>query len=315
MAKQFGKLELYQFVRSIRQNYVKHNFDELIERIKPRTIGLQAIGGRVATETVYRCRLCNEPLTSGISEFSYNPHPRADSFQRIGRPGERVFYASTSPLAAKHEIRPGVGDIVYLSSWRLTRPPVCFTFGYDEVVYRRLNPENDVPLHFKDRSANQTLHLNELYRMCNEALATPTSEEPLIHKLSSAFLEALGHSSGMMIEGNRPEFLRNGIIDGVLYPAVAMRLLADNLALKPDYVDKFARLQWVEKVLVERVSDDGPYEFSILDFGVPDYSRKVVVWNRRLPRVWLQTGERYTARFKDGAFVVFDQNGREVPLE
>jgi hypothetical protein len=311
MARKFGKLELYQFARSIRQTYAKHNFEELIERIAPHTTGMKMIGGRVAAETIYRCRLCNELLTSAISEFSYNPHPRADSYQRVGRPGERVFYASTSPLAAKYEVRPGVGDIVYLSRWRLTQPPICFTFGYDEAVYRKLNPGNEVPPHFKQRFSDQTSRLNELYRVCNEALATPSLKEDKIHMLSSAFLEALGYSSGMTIEGDLPGVLRNRKIDGVLYPAVAMRLLADNLALKPDYIDEFARLEWVEKILVERVNEDGPYEFSILDFGVPDYSRGVIVWKGRLPGAWLQAGERYTAGFKEGVFsVLADESPR-----
>jgi hypothetical protein len=107
-------------------------------------------------------------------------------------------------------------------------------------------------------------------------------------------------------------FAGSDMFDGLMYPAVAMRLNAENLALKPGRVDAKVRFVSVDFVRVTAVRELA-YDVEVTDFARADGPGGSLAWRGR-PGNWVLTrqGEALRMVDEDGRWVARTPEGALV---
>lgn len=103
---------------------------------------------------------------------------------------------------------------------------------------------------------------------------------------------------------------------GILYPALAMKGNSDNLALLPDFVDKYLELKKVEYIRIDDVIDNSIYKVTLLDFANTFASTGQIIWKGRLPQWKIsEHGESLTVSVENGKWVARNAKGEIVEPE
>lgn len=199
---------------------------------------------------VYRARkLGPHSRPRHVSELSYPAPALVRRDQRVNRAGTSVFYCCAIPECTFYEIGAEVGDYVVLSMWHFAEPPRLNHVGFTDRVFRALGSRR-AALNFNEKFA-QIVHpiinhdLNALVgRFLSDAFTVVVEEGKNEHqyKLSIAISEI--HLSGE--------------VDGLWYPTIAMHADADNLALRPAYVDRHVRFISADLLLISGHDASGP---------------------------------------------------------
>jgi hypothetical protein len=105
------------------------------------------------------------------------------------------------------------------------------------------------------------------------------------------------------------------MFDGLLYPALAMRGNADNLAIKPPAVDKKLAFKKADFFQIEDYSDNS-YKVTWLDFANSLSCEGKIEWKGRLPQWKLgKKGEMLMLKVENGMWVARNPNGEVVEPE
>lgn len=189
-----------------------------------------------------------------ISFLKYPPNELVKSYGRCNLPKQSVLYASHGGLMIYSEMRPEVGDLVTMSTWK-TKNDDTLTF---------------CPI-FKNQPPNNTLNLNTHYYNSefNKMISKfPPNQLKLVDELTQfiadAFSKRFKHNSNdsnYLISAYFSDIMLNKYqdndIDAILYPSVQQSLAFENLAIKPEAFDLKYSLVEVDESIVVQTPKDG----------------------------------------------------------
>lgn len=210
-----------------------------------------------------------------VSQLSYPPVDRVTEPGRLNRAGHSMFYASRGAPPVFFEMRTKPGDLVALSEWQVTEPLRMHHLGYHEHALRRLGGP---------------LRPRLVQPIPNETKAN----RRLRQKLSLAFTEDIGDDqkhrykqpiaiNELLFDGasplpSYPEGPRTTEAAGTAYPAMRMTGAADNLAIRPEFVDRYLRIRSVRYILVE-TADEAARSYTLLTLSMShSFSDGAIIW-------------------------------------
>lgn len=248
---------------------------------------------------VFRARLMGKP--QALHELHHPPVGIAP-LGRVNREGVSVLYCATARDATFFELAPKVGDTLAIAKWATKAPLLVNHVGYTRGVFDELgsgrghaawgnrpveNPGgagNDEMNAFLAESFAQRIPMSERYR----------------YKLTVAIAEKL---------------FADDLFDGLIYPIIAMRGNADNVAIKPRYADsnlKFLRAEFAKIDAVRGLALD----ITVLDTAVAADSNGKIQWRGRVDQWVLRNqGDELTMSVENGRWVARDANGNTVEPE
>jgi hypothetical protein len=197
------------------------------------------------------------PLYSGLAgkpmnivDISY-PSAHLAPLGLANRQGEPILYCCTTREAALFELRPRAGDTVTLVHWVTSAPALLNHIGYTRRVFDLLGSDRDVPSWRNNTATIAEAELEEVIEFLADIFTrtVPPAEEQLYKKLTTAVAEMLFAADPF---------------DGLLYPTLAMRANADNVALKPRFVDNHLRFLKAEFIQIAAIRDFA-FDISALD--------------------------------------------------
>lgn len=237
-----------------------------------------------------------------IVDLSYPPSKYVKSLHRAGRPEKSLFYCSMSREAPFFELGAFPGAKVAVSHWQTTAPIVVNNVGYHQDVFGTLSSNRDCPSWGKgtefEKLEETTAFIKQFF--ATEFAKTVPPGQEFLYKLSIAISE-LHFSSDMF--------------GGLLYPSMAMRANADNLALKPECVDKYLSLHKVEYIRVDETDASG-FKVTILDFADTFDDDGGIQWKGRHPHwVMRERGQVLNLTVENGRWVARNEKGQIVEPE
>lgn len=251
--------------------------------------------------TVYRARICDKPQL--ISELSYPPNELVKEYGRGNVIGQSIFYCATHSSVPFYELKCEVGDKLALSTWRSKPGLVLNHIGFTEEVKEKLksNRKLDEIYDF----VNETNNFNDLNEMVHAYLGylfsrpIPEGEEVLYYKVTSVL-------ANIMMQAD--------IINGLIYPTVQMRGNADNILLKPEYVDKHMEFVNVEYIHINEAKDNSFSIDRVDSATAKTLQNNKITWSGR-PLQWELNKSGMAATFeyeKDGTWVAKGENGNII---
>jgi hypothetical protein len=285
----------------------RKSVDTLKYQLRSKLGGFVKDIGYVTTASrLYRGVICKEP-PQDISRISYPPSALITKLGRLNREQQSIFYATCGAPAVYPEIHVKTGDRVVVSTWEYTEPVYMHNLGFHPNSLERLGTVVDGPRRrFANPIPNETAENEKLRRQLSEAFTddVPAGEE-WRYKLSVAMNELLfdGAEPLLITYADGPRFER---AIGTVYPAMRMRGAADNVAIWPEYADRFLRLTFVQYVLVEAADYDRG-SFSVSSLAQSDEFRGGrIMWR---PGISDERARRGRVSFERGAWVLRDGLG------
>jgi hypothetical protein len=230
---------------------------------------------------VYRAvRVTDRP--SHLSRVGYPPLYLATANGRCNRAGEVVFYGALRQfVSCLFECAHRVGEFFSVSAW-LTRTSITLNhLGYSQSVFDQIKSRRELPQFAAPQV--ETQH-NKLIREWQARVFTarvPEGQEHL-YRLPLA-LRDLALSGIATSDPHSPS-----AFSGIVYPSVAMWLLADNVALLPQEVDTKLKLFEVMLLVIDDIkvaaTPDGgqniEHRFRVIDIATPDKSGNLL-WGQQ----------------------------------
>ena len=222
---------------------------------------------------LYRSRVCSAK-PEHVRELSYPPKEYVRSYGRANDMGQSMFYGGISKNIPFFEIGAKLGDNITMSVWRTKSNLVLNHIGFTEEIFKLLgsNREWDAIYPFvKDTNNFSDLNAFVYNYLAAEFSKQVPKHEPYLYKPSIAIANKL---------------LMGEVLQGILYPAMAMAGNADNLVLKPSYVDthmEFVAVEYLEVTYAEGMQ----YRYEALDSateildGRIRWSGKGLAWTLR----------------------------------
>jgi hypothetical protein len=262
------------------------SFTVLSDRELQKTIGIIHGDFRIeapifpAGTALYRAvRVSQRPASK--SRVGYPPIQAVTQNGRLNKAGEVMFYGSFNIGSCLQECSWQVGEFFAVSGWITTAAITFNHLGYSTAVLEALKSNRDLP---SFAVVEKDTERNALIRAWQARVFTQRVErvQEHLYRLPIA-LKDLVLSKMVQTDSNLPD-----IFSGVLYPSVAMWLLADNVAILPKEVDD--KLDLFEVILLtldsvtELRKDDGSIEtkmnLKFYDFARPTPSG-TLIWGQR----------------------------------
>jgi hypothetical protein len=205
---------------------------------------------------LFRAVKCPErPMT--VSCISYPQPHYVTRNGRLNRAGSPVFYCSRAAPSAFFEIHAKQGDTIALSRWALTEPLWMRNLGYHAAALQRVGAAIEPRMRLVKPIQNETRANDRMRRMLSLACTEDvrSEDEEYKYKLSIAINEWLFDGASLM-PTHYPDGPKDGRPAGTVYPAMRMRGVADNVALLPEFVDRYLRLELVQWILVEAADEE-----------------------------------------------------------
>ncbi len=191
-----------------------------------------------------------------------------------------MFYASRGAPAIFYEIHSKEGQRIALSTWELLEPLWMHNIGFHENSLKRIG--GPLRQRFASPIPNETDFNAKLRRQLSEAFTEDVPEgEEYRYKLAIAVNELL-FGDAEPLRTDLPDGPRCDRAAGTVYPAMQMKGAADNVAIWPEFVDRYLRLKSVGYVLVEAVNaEKRSYTVSSLAMS-NEFSGKEIIWREGL---------------------------------
>jgi hypothetical protein len=235
-------------------------------------------------------------------DLSYPPSTYVKSLHRAGRLGKSLFYCSMSREAPFFELGVLPGAKIAVSHWQTTAPIVVNNVGYHHEVFGSLSSTRDCPSWGKgteyEKLEETTAFIKQFFATEFAKIVPPGQE--YLYKISIAIAEL--HFS-------------NDMFGGLLYPSMAMRANADNLAFKPECVDNHFSLRKVEYIRVDKTDASG-FKVTILDFADTLDNDGGIQWKGRHPHwVMREKGQVLHLAVENRRWVARNEKGEIVAPE
>ena len=277
-------------VESLKQHI--HNINKGYELTSP----IIPVGNKL-----YRGVLWKEKPVN-VSQLSYPPPESVNKFHRAGRTNQPLFYCSFVRDAVFHELRVYAEDKLVVSEWETVSSLIVNNVGYYPEVLEKLGASRTMPYWYNEQHPEAIEENKQVRQFFTDEFTkiVPPGQEHL-YKLSVAIAEI--HFGFDMF-------------DGLIYPAMAMRGNADNMAIKPSSVDNKLVLKKVEYYQITECCKDGGYRIRMLDFANSFSKNGQIEWKGRLPHwVLRKRGEALKVAVENGKWVARNLNGETVEQE
>jgi hypothetical protein len=262
------------------------------------------------TNRIFRGVPCDERPMS-VDRISYPPSNRVLRPGRANREHRPMFYGCVGAFPIFFEIHVKQGDLVALSEWDVSEPLWMHNLGYHPEALDRLGapiPTQRLPL--INPIPNETNHNRKLRKRMSLAFTADVPDgEEYRYKETIAINELLFERASPIAErgGDSP---RSERVAGTVYPSVKMKGLADNVAIWPDFVDRYLQIKSVRFLRVE-TADEKTLTYSFLTIGYSQtFSGKAIIWQedlapeaQRRTHVHLENGQWV---FRDGSDKKYD---------
>jgi len=190
---------------------------------------------------------------SRITEVRHLKYPPKECVNRFGRANniqESVLYATFDPITALSEMRPNIGDLITISTWRLKT-------SYDLTV---------TPI-FKNSTKNGVIHSSISLQAGIQYWNAIKQYDVQQKKQFDLILQFVADCFSKEIEeGNHFDYflsshyanrlfweLQDGEIDAILYPSVRQSLTLTNIAMKPTVFDENYEVELVEESTITQI--------------------------------------------------------------
>jgi hypothetical protein len=271
--------------------------EELVDRLTPLFRGLQIRAPIVDKDSkFFRARIVKSRI-SNISEVGMPPASLITKLGRLNGIGEQVGYFSTSHRSAYFEVKPKTGDFIILSRWISESNLTFLHIGYQSDLFStmassRTGEEFDWAL--------GTRQSNEQNRQVYDFLSSELTKT-VEHENEGEYKTTIAIAR---------KFLGDGPHDGLIYPSIAMKANADNVALKKVSVSKL-RLYAIE---FNRVKERNGMQINYdrIDSSVNWDKTGNINWNGRC-LIWeVGPGQIAHAKAEDGCWNLYDTVGKEI---
>lgn len=216
-----------------------------------------------------------------IKFLKYPPPELVKSYGRCNVPGQSVLYASYGMLNIMSEMKPKMGDLITISTWK---------------------PKKDAPLSFypiffnqpPDGTINLTMHkyMQEFQRLNKDY---PPNLRYMLERLTSfiadAFSRRFPHNSNnlnYLVSAYYANKMLNEYndakIDAIFYPSVQQKLAFENIAIKPQVFDEKYELVEVDQSVVVMVPNhrgNGYFTEGISYCKKFDFDAGKILWDRK----------------------------------
>jgi hypothetical protein len=242
-----------------------------------------------------------------VKGLSYPPAEKITELGRLNREHQPMFYASCGAPAVYYEIHVKAGDRVALSRWDLIEPAWMHNLGFHPEALKRIG---GILWGGRERFANPIRNESKFNERLRRRLSRYFTEdvpddEAWRYKLPIAINELLfdGAAPCPIDHPGGPRFER---AIGTVYPAMGMRGAADNVAIWPEYADRFLRLVNANYVLVEAV-DSARLSYTILSLAqATEFRDGEIMWR---PGIEGERHKRGTVAYENGRWVLRDGLG------
>ncbi|MBD1567611.1 hypothetical protein [Vibrio sp. S12_S33] len=245
---------------------------------------------------IFRARICEKPGT--IGECSYPPAQYVKERGRANDVNQSMFYGSNYRGVPLFELRCEPGDKIALSHWRTTAPLVLNHIGFTEETEERLGSNRSLPAIYD--FVKKTNNFNDLNEMVHEYLGFMFSK-PLDGEEDQAYYKLTSTISDMMMQSEH--------INGLMFPTNQMFGNAENIILKPEYVEQ--SMDFISVEYIEVISKEGAtYEINSIDSATRE-DAGVLQWSGR-PLQWTieKPGALYKFEYQaSGIWVAKDLEG------
>jgi hypothetical protein len=206
------------------------------------------------------------------SRVGYPPVQLAKANGRLNRPGEGMFYGSINQFAScLYECSFKVGEFFAISAWLTTQIMTFNHLGYSTAVLEASKSNRSLPFFAQMKEQGQS----ERDRFIREWQARVFTQHVLpdqdhLYRLPIALKD---FALGKMVQGD-PKL--PDVFSGVIYPSIAMWLLADNIAILPTEVDTKLALFEVILLAVDGIKSSHKADGSIVTqvaMKMYDYAR------------------------------------------
>lgn len=274
--------------------------DEVKELLKPLFQGYVVKAPKLSAGLkLFRSRIGEKQ--KNIKDFLYPPA----ELVRLGRanqPMAPVLYCSSSSEGALFESKPSAGATVGIAQWVTKTEALVNHVGFTPRSFTALNSRRTSAgwetesTEAEDDQANHDVaeFLADVFTQ-----RVPADGEYL-YKITAAVSEML---------------FADDIFNGLIYPTVAMRANADNIALKARYVDEHLQFIKAEFLRVDAVREFG-FDITIIDTAKDLASDGAIQWRGR-PEHWVlhHKGDRLILTAESGRWVARDVAGNIVEPE
>ena len=282
--------------------------DRLKDYLRRRIGGYKvAIKDVPTTNRVYRGRVCKE-RPDLVEELSYPPPEKVKRLGRANREGKPMFYCSLGAFPVFFEIHAREGEFVALSEWALTEPLWMHNLGYHPDALGRMGAgvsDNRIPL--LNPVPNETNRNNRLRRRMSLAFTQEVPKGAEYRYKETIAITELLFDGASPVPNHGPGAPKCEYVAGIVYPAVQMRGLADNIAMLPDFTDRYVMIKSVRYLRVE-AADREKVSYTFLTLARADsFAGNTIVWSKdQVP----EAERRSHVTFDDGHWIFRDGFGR-----
>lgn len=201
------------------------------------------------------------------STFSYPLPQYCSKNGRANVANYPVFYGAADRLTASIEVKPNVGDIIYMGYWKIN----CDRKVNFAPILRENLPSNNIWKAFAETMLKKQIQFAKKIGMNKSA------EIRLLHdQIASWFLnEELPYSKTSWI-ANKYLYAKGGM-DFIVYPSFVTSHVTCSLAFHPNFVDKYFQLEKVFQFMVE--TNEIPFKASTSLVGTPN-SSGTIIWDK-----------------------------------
>lgn len=275
---------------------------ELEDELKSLLKGFKIIVPKLNSEIyLYRGRICDKP--KNLSDIIYPPSNSIRCYGRANDIGEQLFYAANSRNVAFYELSAKVGDHIAIGTWKSTTRMILNHVGFTAECKDVLNSDRKLESIYK--FVTNMNNFGELNNYLHSYLASKfttivNTGEEWKYKISIAISNI---------------FLTGDIINGLMYPTLAMLGNADNVVLKPAYFLKY--MEFVSVEYAEITKKEGMrYFYDINDSATKLDGENNLIWSgRNLQWTLKKKGAVHKFKREAGNNVIFDQYGKRIDPE
>jgi hypothetical protein len=280
------------------------DIDTLKRQLRSKLGGFtKDIGHATTANRFYRGVVC-DPRPNNIDRISYPPADKITKLGRLNRTQQSMFYASRGAPAIYYEIHAKAGDRVVVSTWDLIEPVYMHNLGFHPKSLKQIGAPSGGPrMRFANPIPNESKFNANLRQKLSDAFTEDVPEGyEWRYKLSIAINELLFDDAGPL-PTRFPDGPRFDKVIGTVYPAMRMRGAADNVAIWPEFVDRFLRLNFVSYVLVEG-ADAERLSYTVSSLAQSDEFRgNEIIWRPGITDERLRRGH---ISFENGQWLLRD---------
>jgi hypothetical protein len=242
---------------------------------------------------LYRGRVLSGDVWDNLADLSYPPSDIAKA-GRANREAQPLFYCSVAREPVFFETHVSVGDKLAVVHYETVTPLALMSLGYTAAVAEASRSSRPVPEY------GQLGHTDA------------RESDLLVNKfLSDLFTSEHPERDYLMSIAVAEKMLDAEMMDGLLYPSLAMSANADNIALKPRFADQHLRAIYAECLEItavkgKRISVKGLDEARHISDGKIEWLGHVGNWQLT------KHGQQLLFEAVDGHWIARDEDGNIV---